>query len=247
MKNEYGAIIHRTTLGRWLKKIQGVRMIKKKLVFELTQRHKKARLDWCLKHRNRDWMTVMFADEKLFVGQVHVREKRYTTNSAQQQMTPKLQNPPEVYFWGMVGCARDPILTTMEKHPDTDDYFRMLQCTLQPGTEDDEFIHDNASFHGTKKRVWELRRILESKGFSLADLPPRSPDLNPIENVWGTITNRIFSRGRFYRTAAELEQSVKSAFEIVVKEQMTAKLNESMRKRCEEVIAVKGDYPPTRF
>ena len=44
-------------------------------------------------------------------------------------------------------------------------------------------IMDNAAFHKSDK----TRQIIENTGAELLFLPPYSPDLNPIENSFGTI------------------------------------------------------------
>lgn len=44
-------------------------------------------------------------------------------------------------------------------------------------------IMDNASFHKSQK----TRDLIESKGCTLLYLPPYSPDLNPIEKMWGSM------------------------------------------------------------
>lgn len=51
----------------------------------------------------------------------------------------------------------------------------------------DIVIMDNASFHKNKK----IRELIEEAGCELVFLPVRSPDLNPIENFWSPIKNKI--------------------------------------------------------
>ena len=43
------------------------------------------------------------------------------------------------------------------------------------------YLHDNAGYHGSHgSYTW-----FHNKGVDLIKLPPHSPDLNPIENLWG--------------------------------------------------------------
>lgn len=55
-----------------------------------------------------------------------------------------------------------------------------LLPVLEPGQ---TIIMDNASFHRNKR----TKELIESAGCKLMYLPPYSPDLNPIENVWAII------------------------------------------------------------
>jgi len=57
---------------------------------------------------------------------------------------------------------------------------QMLIPVLKPG---DTVIWDNATFHKSKR----LAEALESAGIALLFLPPYSPDLNPIEQLWSWI------------------------------------------------------------
>jgi putative transposase len=48
-------------------------------------------------------------------------------------------------------------------------------------------IMDNASYHKSKR----LQNLFEKYGHKLVFLPPYSPELNPIENIWGTIKSNL--------------------------------------------------------
>jgi len=48
-------------------------------------------------------------------------------------------------------------------------------------------IMDNASFHKSA----DTERLIKEAGCELLYLPPYSPDLNPIEKVWGIIKSRL--------------------------------------------------------
>ena len=45
---------------------------------------------------------------------------------------------------------------------------------------------------------------------SITDLgwPPKSPDLNLIENAWGELTRRLYARGRQFNTTEDLYEAL---------------------------------------
>lgn len=87
----------------------------------------------------------------------------------------------------------------------------------------------NAPWHKKTIRLVEAEKqpehtdIRESVMF--IKLPPYSPDLNPIEQVW-RITRRENTHNVFFATVSTLEKTVDSAFE------PWAKPNDQLRSLC---------------
>jgi transposase len=48
-------------------------------------------------------------------------------------------------------------------------------------------VWDNASYHKSKK----IEEMLTKHGHTIIYLPPYSPELNPIENLWATLKQRL--------------------------------------------------------
>lgn len=69
--------------------------------------------------------------------------------------------------------------------------------TLKPGQ---VVIMDNASFHKSEK----TKEMIASVGARVLFLPPYSPDLNPIENTWGTIKNNL--RNKIATSSRRMEE-----------------------------------------
>ena len=67
-------------------------------------------------------------------------------------------------------------------------------------------IMDNVAFH----QICSVKEAIESTGARLLYLPPYSPDLNPIEQMWGKIKNCL--RKESARTLTKFAISIKVAF-----------------------------------
>ena len=88
---------------------------------------------------------------------------------------------------------------------------------------------DNASKIGS---FFHRERII------LMTHPPKSPDLNPIENVWGYLKNIV--QARVPKTLDELDQFVQEDFKEIITSSYCQKLYDSMPKRLDLVIKSKG-------
>ena len=69
--------------------------------------------------------------------------------------------------------------------------------------------------------------------------PARSPDLNPIENIWGVMARYVYSGGRQFMSVDDLEDAIYEAWDSIVKT-LAVKLRDSMGKRWISVIERRG-------
>ena len=85
----------------------------------------------------------------------------------------------------------------------------VLAPTLQPG---DILVMDNLSTHKNKS----ARQMIMETGAKIWDLPPYSPDLNPIEKMWSKI--KAYLRKSKARNPEALTQAIGKALEEVTAE-----------------------------
>ena len=66
------------------------------------------------------------------------------------------------------------------------------------------FQHDNAPIHTSKcTKTW-----MEDNNVAILDWPARSPNLNPIENVWGSMVQNICENGKSFRNKEDLKKEI---------------------------------------
>jgi predicted nuclease with RNAse H fold len=93
-----------------------------------------------------------------------------------------------------------------------------------------------------------LKNWAEENGVTVVDWPPYSPDLNPIENLWKLLKERICSKypelSLMPKNSASMQRLCEAAVEVWEEfdEDLLATLIESMPRRLEAVIAARGWY-----
>lgn len=75
--------------------------------------------------------------------------------------------------------------------------------------------------------------------FSVAEWPPYSPNLNPIEHMWGILVRRVYSHQRQLDDIESLSACIRDAWEEIRNETLDS-LVTFMQKRCLEVVVSKG-------
>ena len=97
-------------------------------------------------------------------------------------------------------------------------------------------MHDNAPSHSAASTKDNLARLK----WKTLNWPPFSPDLNPIENLWAIIKNRIYGRHTF--DTVDLMDQVDREWKSFDRTATLINLVKSMPRRIREVIRNKG-YP----
>jgi transposase len=97
------------------------------------------------------------------------------------------------------------------------------------------FQQDNASIHTS----FETRAFFEEHNVPLLGWPALSPDLNPIENVWGCLARMVYANGRQFSTIGELEGEILRQWK-ALEHDLFLKLIGSMKSRCIDVLEGKG-------
>jgi transposase len=222
-----------------------LRYEKRKQKPKLEKKHIEARLSWGerMVSTAMNWKNVLFSDEKKFNldgpdgNQYYWHDLRHEP----QHFSKRVQGGGSVMVWAAFGLnGRTPIVFL--RGPQTAlCYQEVLRQHLLPhgrriGGRLWMFQQDNASIHSANStKDW-----LQKHKVRLLEWPSRSPDLNPIENLWGSLVRLVYSNGRQYNSVGELEEAIQAAWEVISEDELHRLVN-SMPKRCIELLKTNGN------
>ncbi len=200
----------------------------------LNQRQHQKRLTWAVEKKNwtvAQWSKVLFSDE---------------SGEAQNPCCLKssVKFPQSVMIWAAMSSAGVGPLCFLKSTVNAAIYQEILEHFMLPSADklygDADFIfhQDLAPAHTAKgTKSW-----FNDHGVTVLDWPANSPDLNPIENLWGIVKRKM--RDTRPNNADELKATVKETWASIPPQQCH-KLITSMPRRIEAVIKAKG--APTKY
>lgn len=120
------------------------------------------------------------------------------------------------------------------------DYVKTLEMSLLPFIAQNPlknyiFQQDNAAIHNNRfTKNW-----FSSKNITVLEWPACSPDVNPMENIWGILSNRVYSGNRQYENLNLLKNSICHEWSNI-DQNLINTLVESMTSRIFNLIKNKG-------
>ena len=189
-----------------------------------------------------DWERVIFSDETHFDRFGHGRQWVQRPVGAAfdpQYFAHDTQNVESVGLWACFcakGIGQAEIYVGEYK---SEQYCSMLHANLLATArcfyprQHWYMLHDNAPQHTSRfTSTW-----LHNHGVTVIDFPPYSPDLNPIENLFHTLHQRVYSH--FPHTATDIEAALDAEWEHLPPSLLLT-LAHSMPARLKACIENKG-------
>lgn len=245
LKSRFKLSYHLSTISTILRKHR-LRTYAAKLYKPLTKVHKRNRVTFAKDHQNLNFDRVIFSDEKtvqnFFNGRVRVRRLRGQGWRSRNIVNVVSQNRScKVNVWGYISKEKCDLFLVSNKFK-SQEYKELLEISFLPEIRqfksDFIFMQDNASIH--KANI--VMQYLAEEKLTLFNWPPKSPDLNPIENVWAEmqrLVNQHLLVKRINKPEA-LYVLCKGCFKIAC-EKMVDNLFKSMPNRLKLVVDTKGE------
>ena len=215
-----------------------------------TEEEVRKRLAFAEGYKEMDWSRVIFSDEKKFNGKgwngrVWVRRPVGTAYEP-QYCVDKKAHPVNVNMWGCFSVAGPGYITIFKENLDGALQKKILEDNLLATADEHKmmdgqwyFLHDNAPTFA-KPRV--VQDWLHNNGITCIEHPPYSPDLNPIENLWAWMEERVDRSDadtfeKLQDAVAACWEKMRSDVDVLAYMRILA---ESMPRRCQAVIDAKG-------
>lgn len=223
-----------------------IKFVKRKKAPFLTKRHIELRRNWARNCQtwDQEWTNVIFSDEKKFnLDGPDGFQYYYHDLRKEEEYCAKRHNKAKgVMVWAAFGYNGKSKLVFLDGILNSQKYTDILKDNLIPDGERIAsksyiFQQDNAPIHvSTFSKQW-----FKEKNVKLLEWPPCSPDLNPIENLWGIIVRDIYRNGRQFEDINSLRDSIREAWENIDLS-VLRKLIDSMKDRIYLLIEKKGSY-----
>jgi len=189
----------------------------------LTEAHKQRRVEWARQHLNDNWRKTLFSDETAFQLYRNTVERWY---KGVRPIRPMPKDRTKVFAWGGFCAIGKTSLFCFRRIMDAKFYVEILQNHIP---EINRMLggrwrlqQDNDPKHTSRLATEFLKENIPA----VMDWPSNSPDLNPIENLWGIVKNNV--ERRMPKNLGELERFMVEEWDRIL-ESMLINLVASMK------------------
>ncbi len=243
---------HHFLISRWSVKRACARLgyrFHAAIIDRLTDEQKRTRLQWVARHWQTDFSRWLFSNEAFFeLADCSVPRRARVIRSAGEKYCSAcvLKNAPKnrhgVMIWGCISSGDLSAFCTLGGAITATVYTRVLEehplglVDELPLAERDNytFQQDNARVH----TGLEAQAFFMLTGVHLADWPPYSPDLSPIENIWRLLKREV--RKRRPTTMQELRAAIAECWREIVTPERCAALFATMQRKMTDVENKRG-------
>lgn len=208
----------------------------------LTDEEKLARMEYCqgmLKWSGRKINQAFFIDETC-VWLSDAYKKQAWSKPTKKLKVEKPRVNIKLNVWGAISVRGATSLEIYEGNLDSRRYKEILETHSEEMSKlyrtRHFVIHDNHRAHKASE-PW-----MDSLGFNRVEFPTYSPDLNPIENLWATLKDRV-ARDHPY-TASQLRNCLIKHWNILTTPENLRPYFENLHQKYKTCIDIRGEIVP---
>lgn len=245
IKAYLGLNMHKRTIRRYLSCSGELKYIKMQGKPKLTANHKIKRKEWALNHIDwtTEWEHVVFSDEKKFNldGPDGLHYYWHDLSQDQINFSKRALGGGGIMIWAGFSKAGKTRLEFVQETMNSSLYTNVLERSLIPYINEHHpiqhtFQQDNAACHRSKL----TKQWLSDNQITVMEWPALSPDLNPIENLWGMLTRKVYSGSKQFEDLNSLKIAISEAWNGIQPEELE-KLIASMHNRAKLVLKSDGN------
>jgi len=250
LRDDLGVSVHVDTVRNALHD-KGFGAIVKPKKPNLSPKNVKERLEWAITYKDftkDDWQRVIWSDETK-INRFGSDGRKYAWKRDDEPIQPRhvqktvKHGGGSIKLWSCITYEGVGYMAKIDTTLDQHLYKNILKDDLMKTIEeyrinirDVIFQHDNDPKH----TAGSVKEWLSKQKFEVMKWPAQSPDLNPIENMWALLKNRLY---RNYETPPkgmiEHWDRIHITWYAITKEECQKVIN-TMPDRCKQVIAKKG-------
>jgi transposase len=209
---------------------------------------KQRRLRFAAEQKERDWRCCVFADEKTFVCNPRPNRRNdviWTDDPSTIEPIVRVAHSVSINAFGAFSASGKSPLFFFSENLTAPLYVSILESTVLPAARDWfpgghwSHLQDSDPKH-TAKLTQDWLRANVPEYITREQWPPRSPDLNPIENAWALVARQASLRQP--KTLEGLKHAVRVAWTEVMTEEYCTTLADSMDARLRKLRKLRGAH-----